>query len=71
LARCGRWSDAATALLIAKFYELHLGERVAPEISTGDIYRGIIPFVLLQVMALVLVFFSPGLAIWLPRAIGW
>ncbi len=42
-----------------------------PEITTGDIYRGIIPFVGLQVIALVIVFFFPALATWLPRAIGW
>ena len=42
-----------------------------PQIKTGEIYRGIIPFVLLQVLALVLVFFYPGLALWMPKAIGW
>ncbi|MCW5689609.1 MAG: TRAP transporter large permease subunit [Pseudolabrys sp.] len=42
-----------------------------PEITTGDIYRGIIPFVLMQILALLLVFFFPGLALWLPKAIGW
>jgi tripartite ATP-independent transporter DctM subunit len=42
-----------------------------PEVKTNDIYRGIVPFVALQVMALVLVFFFPGLATWLPKAIGW
>jgi tripartite ATP-independent transporter DctM subunit len=42
-----------------------------PEITTGEIYRGIVPFVLLQIMALVLVFFFPGLALWMPKAIGW
>jgi len=42
-----------------------------PEITTNDIYRGIVPFVALQVMALVLVFAFPGLATWLPKAIGW
>jgi tripartite ATP-independent transporter DctM subunit len=42
-----------------------------PEVTTGDIYRGIIPFVLLQLVALVIVFFFPGIATWLPRAIGW
>jgi tripartite ATP-independent transporter DctM subunit len=42
-----------------------------PEIKTGDIYRGVVPFVLLQVVALVLVFLFPGLATWLPKAIGW
>jgi tripartite ATP-independent transporter DctM subunit len=42
-----------------------------PEITTGDIYRGIVPFVLMQLLALVLVFAFPGLATWLPKAIGW
>lgn len=42
-----------------------------PEVKTSDIYRGIIPFVGLQAVALVMVFFFPGLATWLPRAIGW
>jgi tripartite ATP-independent transporter DctM subunit len=38
-----------------------------PSISTGTIYRGVIPFVLLQVAALALMFALPGLATWLPR----
>jgi tripartite ATP-independent transporter DctM subunit len=42
-----------------------------PEVTTRDIYRGIIPFVGIQVMAVVIVFFFPGLATWLPKAIGW
>jgi tripartite ATP-independent transporter DctM subunit len=42
-----------------------------PEITTGEIYRGIIPFVLMQLLALVLVFVFPGLALWMPKAIGW
>jgi tripartite ATP-independent transporter DctM subunit len=42
-----------------------------PTITTADIYRGIVPFVALQLMALVLVFFYPGIATWLPTAIGW
>jgi tripartite ATP-independent transporter DctM subunit len=42
-----------------------------PEVKTSDIYRGIVPFVGLQFVALVLVFAFPGLATWLPRAIGW
>jgi tripartite ATP-independent transporter DctM subunit len=42
-----------------------------PEITTGDIYRGIVPFVLLQLAALVLCYFFPQIATWLPKAIGW
>jgi len=42
-----------------------------PEVATGDIYRGIVPFVAMQILALVLVFYFPGIALWLPKAIGW
>ncbi|MPZ59339.1 MAG: TRAP transporter large permease subunit [Rhizobiales bacterium] len=42
-----------------------------PEVTTGDIYRGVVPFVLLQVFGLVFCFFFPGIATWLPKAIGW
>jgi len=45
---------------------------VAPaEVRTGQIYRGVIPFIGMQGLALVLVYAFPGLATWLPRAIGW
>jgi tripartite ATP-independent transporter DctM subunit len=43
---------------------------VAPaEVTTLHIYRGIIPFVAMQVLALVVLWFAPGLATWLPTAI--
>jgi TRAP-type mannitol/chloroaromatic compound transport system permease large subunit len=42
-----------------------------PEITTRHIYLGVIPFILLQVVGVVLVFFYPQLALWLPKAIGW
>ena len=42
-----------------------------PGVSTADIYRGAIPFIGLQIVALGLVFVLPDLATWLPRAIGW
>jgi tripartite ATP-independent transporter DctM subunit len=37
-----------------------------PEISTGHIYRGIIPFVLFQLIGLAVVVLFPQLATWLP-----
>ena len=40
-----------------------------PEITTKDIYVGIIPFVLIQLFALVVLWFVPGLATWLPHAL--
>jgi tripartite ATP-independent transporter DctM subunit len=38
-----------------------------PEITTTHIYVGIIPFVLIQLCALVVLWFAPGLATWLPH----
>lgn len=40
-----------------------------PEISTGQIYRGVIPFVGIQILALIILAFFPGLATWLPNQI--
>lgn len=42
-----------------------------PEVTTGHIYRGIIPFVVLQLAGLGLLLYFPDLALWLPRLIGW
>jgi tripartite ATP-independent transporter DctM subunit len=43
---------------------------VAPaSVSTGDIYRGVIPFVVIQLFALVLLALWPELATWLPDVI--
>jgi tripartite ATP-independent transporter DctM subunit len=42
-----------------------------PEVPTLAIYKGVLPFICLQVMALVIVYMYPGIATWLPRAIGW
>lgn len=41
---------------------------VAPaSVSTGMIYKGIIPFVFLQILAMAIMFTFPGIATWLPR----
>lgn len=37
-----------------------------PEVSIIDIYKGVIPFVLLQVLAVIMVFTFPDLVLWLP-----
>jgi len=37
-----------------------------PEVTIGDIYKGVIPFVLLQMLAVLLVFLYPALVLWLP-----
>jgi TRAP-type mannitol/chloroaromatic compound transport system permease large subunit len=37
-----------------------------PAVATGDIYRGIMPFVLIQLLGLCVIAAFPGLATWLP-----
>ncbi len=37
------------------------------ELTTGHIYRGVIPFVIIRIVGLTLVACFPNLAIWLPR----
>lgn len=37
-----------------------------PEILIGDIYKGVMPFIFLEIIALVVVFIFPELALWLP-----
>ena len=42
-----------------------------PEVTTSMIYRGVLPFIAIQAVALVLLFAYPSIATWLPDAIGW
>ncbi len=42
-----------------------------PEVTTRQIYLGVIPFIGMQVLAVVLVFLFPQIALWLPKVIGW
>ena len=42
-----------------------------PSVPTLDIYKGVVPFIILQVLATIVVFMFPGIATWLPKAIGW
>lgn len=37
-----------------------------PEISMKNIYQGVVPFIILQVLALILIFIFPALVLWLP-----
>ena len=43
---------------------------VPPSITMAPIYRGIIPFVILQVIGLAVTMAFPELALWLPRKVG-
>ena len=40
-------------------------------VTTAMIYRGVMPFIAIQAVALLLLFTIPGIATWLPQAIGW
>jgi tripartite ATP-independent transporter DctM subunit len=42
-----------------------------PEVTIKHIYKGVLPFIVLQGVTLTLVFFYPQIALWLPKAIGW
>ncbi|MDP2239937.1 MAG: TRAP transporter large permease subunit [Burkholderiales bacterium] len=42
-----------------------------PDVSTRQMYVGVIPFVIMQMLAVLLVFLFPQLALWLPKTIGW
>ena len=51
-------------------YNLFLMRAMSPpEISLADIYRSIIPFVLVMVLALTLVMVFPQIALWLPETV--
>ncbi|WP_234273862.1 TRAP transporter large permease [Billgrantia zhangzhouensis] len=60
-----------TSFLTPPFgYALFYLRGIAPDGYTiGDIYRGVLPFVLLQLTALLLLLFFPGLATWLPQTL--
>ncbi|MGA0024020.1 MAG: TRAP transporter large permease [Burkholderiales bacterium] len=42
-----------------------------PEVTTRQMYWGVLPFVAMQMLAVLLVFLFPQVALWLPKAIGW
>ncbi len=41
-----------------------------PDLPTSAIYKGILPFVLLQITAIAILFIFPGIVTWLPRLIA-
>jgi len=49
-------------------YNLFLMKAMAPkEVSLADIYRSIVPFVLVMLVGLIIVMLFPGIALWLPN----
>ncbi len=49
------------------FSLFYLRGAAPPEVRTAQIYRGILPFLLIQLAMMVILFLVPGLATWLPR----
>ena len=48
-------------------YNLFLMKAMAPpEVTLADIYRSIVPFVLVMILGLVIVIVFPQIALWLP-----
>ena len=39
-----------------------------PNVTTLDIYKGVIPFILIQLLAVSLVFYFPDIVLWLPQS---
>jgi TRAP-type mannitol/chloroaromatic compound transport system permease large subunit len=49
-------------------YNLFLMRAMAPpEVTLADIYRSIVPFVLVMILGLALVMIFPEIALWLPE----
>ncbi|MDO9014650.1 MAG: TRAP transporter large permease subunit [Polynucleobacter sp.] len=42
-----------------------------PEVKIKHLYKGVIPFIFMQGVALFLVFYYPQISLWLPKTIGW
>ncbi|ADG91868.1 TRAP dicarboxylate transporter, DctM subunit [Arcobacter nitrofigilis DSM 7299] len=62
-----------TSFLTPPFgWSLFFLKGVAPkEIKTMEIYKGVLPFIAIQIFVIGLVMLFPDIALWLPKAIGW
>ncbi len=48
-------------------YSIFYFKGIFPEIEYSDIYRGVVPFIILQVIGLIIVYYVPGASLWLPN----
>ena len=51
------------------FSLFYLRGAAPPEITTGMIYQGVVPYILLQVLAVLIIWMMPAIATWLPRVV--
>lgn len=42
----------------------------APELKASELYRGIVPFILIEIVVLILLFAFPGIVLWLPETMA-
>ncbi len=70
------WLGTAMAIVLQTSYltppfgfALFYLQGVAPQLRSIDIMRGVIPFVLLQLLGVVAIWFVPELATWLPKVL--
>ncbi len=50
------------------FCSLLFERRMPPNVKLSDIYKGVIPFIILQLIALLVLVFWPQMVLWLPAA---
>ncbi len=70
------WLGAAMAVILQTSYltppfgfALFYLQGIAPQLSVANIYRGIIPFALLQILGVAVLWTVPELATWLPKVL--
>ena len=51
------------------FSLFYLRGAAPPEVTTGHIYRGVMPFICLQIVGMAIVWLAPSIATWLPKAL--
>lgn len=51
------------------FSLFYLRGAAPPEVKTSDMYRGVIPFIALQILGMLLIWLFPTLSTWLPKVI--
>ena len=65
----GRRSRIRVAAVAEGFSLFYLRGVASAEVGTLDIYRGVTPFVIIQLIALALLAIYPAMATWLPKLV--
>ena len=69
IALAREWTRLGHAVLVVAASQSHLRSVAPPEVTTGQIYRGIVPFVVVQLLVLAAVWLMPAIATELPRRV--